>query len=359
MDDVFDALAGAKIFSTLDLASGYWQVEVAEKDREKTAFTLQSGLYEFETMPFGLTNAPATFQRLMQQVLGHLITHCGLVYLDDFIVHGENETEHLRNLSSVLQALTDAGLKLKPSKCTLLQNEVKFLGHIVSQEGIRTDPDKIEKVKTWPTPTSETEVRSFLGLASYYRRFVKGFTNIIEPLNNLLKKDSPFQWDENCQIAFLKIRDLLCTTPILALPSTGIKAGKFVLDTDASEVAIGAVLSQRNANGQEKVIAYGSRSLSKQERNYCTTRKDMLAVVHFVRKYRHYLLGRNFVLRTDHQALKWLQTFKDPEGQIARWQGQLQEYNYDCVHSAGKKHGNSDALSRRPVRYHWECPSCT
>ncbi|CAH8627089.1 unnamed protein product [Dicrocoelium dendriticum] len=358
IDDLFDALGGSAYFSTLDLASGYWQVEVEETDQAKTAFVVPSGLYEFQTMPFGLANAPATFQRLMQRVLDDLVPHKCLVYLDDVIVHGKTKDDHLSNLADVLSRLIDVGLKLQPTKCHVLQEKVTYLGHIISRTGIQTDPRKTEQVKSWPIPVSVDQLRSFLGLASYYRRFIKGFAEIAAPLNALLQKNSLFVWSAECQEAFDRLRESLCNPPLLVFPDISTSAGEFILDTDASDHAIGAVLSQKGTDGVERVVSYGSRSLTSRERNYCTTRKEMLALVFFIKQNRHYLLGRKFVVRTDHQSLRWLQNFKDPEGQIARWQEQLQEYDFECQHRPGAKHANADALSRIPIRNHGDCPSC-
>ncbi|CAH8536658.1 unnamed protein product [Dicrocoelium dendriticum] len=359
IDDTMDALAGSHWFTTLDLASGYWQVELHPDDRCKSAFVVPSGLYEFQTMPFGLTNAPATFQRLMHTALSGMIPESCLVYLDDIIVHGRTVAEHNHNLSLVLNRLIQLGLKLKPSKCQFLKNEVAYLGHIVSGNGVRCDPEKVERVRSWPIPKNTDEVRSFLGLASYYRRFVKHFATIATPLNEILKANQAFTWGEAQQKAFECLRNSLCEAPVLAFPDTRLSAGPFILDTDASNTGIGAVLSQRTPDGKEPVIAYASRSLSQRERNYCATRKEMLALIFFIKQFRHYLLGRKFIVRTDHQSLVWLQNFRDPEGQIARWQEQLQEYDFECHHRPGIKHGNADALSRRPNRNHGSCPSCT
>ena len=359
IDDLFDALAGARFFSTLDLASGYWQVEVKKEDRPKTAFSVPCGLYEFQTMPFGLVNAPATFQRVMQKALQDLVPDVCLVYLDDVIVLGKTIEEHLSNLEKVLNRIREVGLTLKPNKCYFLRPEVHYLGHIVSAEGVRTDPAKVSQVLSWPKPCNLEELRSFLGLASYYRKFIHGFASITEPLMRLTRKDAVFQWDAQCENAFLMLKTKLCSAPILKFPDTTDQAGMFILDTDASDTSIGAVLSQLDSDGQERVIAYGGRALNKNERNYCTTRKEMLALVNFLKHYRHYLLGRKFLVRTDHQSLIWLKNFKDAEGQIARWQEVLQEYDFTCHHRPGKQHGNADALSRRPIRNHGDCPSCS
>uniref|UniRef100_A0A0X3PXJ8 Transposon Ty3-I Gag-Pol polyprotein n=1 Tax=Schistocephalus solidus TaxID=70667 RepID=A0A0X3PXJ8_SCHSO len=359
IDATLDTLAGNTIFSTLDLASGYWQVEVRPADREKTAFAVPSGLYEFETMPFGLANAPSTFQRLMNQVLSQLIPNTCLVYMDDIIVLGKDFNNHLENLRSVFESLRQAGLTLKPSKCIFIKPRVKFLGHIVSAKGIETDDEKIRQIRDWPTPTDVSEVRSFLGLASYYRRFIKDYAHIASPLHKLTQKDVKFKWAADCATSFQTLKDKLCSSPILVFPNISSDAGKFVLDTDASDNAIGAVLSQQQPDGTERVIQYLSCSLTKAERRYCVTRKEMLALTYFVEECRPYLLYRPFIVRTDHSSLTWLRNFKNPEGQVARWQEKLAEYEFECVFRPGRQHGNSDALSRKPYRPHGECPSCT
>ena len=347
VDDTLDTLVGSKFFTTLDLASGYWQVEVAPEDQPKTAFTTPEGLYQFKVMPFGLCNAPATFQRLMDRVLSGLKWSSCLVYFDDIIVVGTTFQEHLHHLTSVLTRLRGAGLKLKPKKCTLCRQQVTFLGHVVSTDGVATDPSKTEAVSKWPTPQNRKEVQQFLGLANYYRRFVKDFALISKPLQRLTEKNAPFEWTIGCQNAFDELRKRLVSSPVLAYPDY---ERRFILDTDASDVGIGAVLSQVSDCGSERVIAYASRSLTRPEQRYCVTRKELLAVVEFVHHFRQYLLGREFTLRTDHGSLVWIRNFKEPEGQLARWLERLQEYNFTVVHRQGLRHCNADALSRVPCR---------
>ena len=345
IDDTLDTLAGSKWFSTLDMVSGYWQVEVGEEDREKTAFCTPNGLFEFKVMPFGLCNGPATFQRLMDLVLAGLhMSHC-LVYLDDIIVMGKSFGEHLDNLRKVFDRLREAGLTLKPSKCVFFQTEVNYLGHVISRNGISTDPAKISQVEKWPAPQSVKEVQQFLGLASYYRRFVRDFASVARPLHRLTEKTAKFEWTTECDDAFRTLRRKLCSAPILAFPNFH---NRFILDTDASNSGIGGVLSQLDDGGNERVVAYASRSLSKAERRYCVTRRELLAVVTFTQHFRPYLLGREFLLRTDHGSLTWMQSFKEPEGQLARWLEKLQEYQFSIVHRQGRKHSNADALSRIP-----------
>lgn len=344
-DSCFDALTGSKWFCTLDLSSGYWQVAMATEDREKTAFTTGSGgLFHFTVMPFGLVSAPATFERLMERVLAGLPWDVCLAYLDDIIVHAESFEAEKDRLCKVLQRLRNAGLKLSPKKCNLFQQSVKFLGHVVSGEGLSTDPEKTRAVAEWPVPSKVTELRSFLGLCSYYRRFVKDFAEIARPLHRLTEKTKDFAWTQECDDAFNRLKTALTTAPVLKYPST---TDPFILDTDASNFGLGAVLSQVQ-DGEERVVAYYSTTLSKPERNYCVTRKELLAVVKAVKRFHHYLYGRQFLVRTDHGALRWLMKFKNPEGQLARWLEYLGTYDLRIEHRSGNKHTNADALSRRP-----------
>ena len=249
-------------------------------------------------------------------------------------------------MRQLLDRLRAANLKLKPSKCRLLQREVIFLGHKISAGRIDTDPEKIQQIETWPRPRNVQEVRSFVGLASYYRRFIRQFAEVASPLHALTKKHARFEWSTACDDAFNELKRRLISHPVLAMPSD---EGEFRLDTDASYSAIGAVLSQVQ-DGEERVIAYASRTLSQPEQNYCVTRKELLAVVHFVKQFRPYILGREFLLRTDHSALRWLKLTPEPIGQQARWLERLEEFNFRIEHRPGKQHANADAMSRRPCR---------
>lgn len=353
IDDTLDSLEGCKLFSTLDLKSGYWQVGLEPKDKEKTAFSIGEGLWQFTVMPFGLCNAPATFERLMENVLRGLSWETCLVYLDDIIVLGKSFEHHLENLEQVFRRLRQANLKLNPKKCNLFRRQVNYLGHVVSDKGVAMDPGKVEAITKWPVPRDKHEVRSFLGLCAYYRRFVKGFSNIAKPLTKLTEDKRSFIWDADCQQAFETLKEALSKSPILGYPRP---EGKFILDTDASNTAIGGVLSQEQ-DGEEKVIGYFSKVLSKPERNYCVTRRELLAVVKSIAHFHKYLYGRRFLLRTDHAALMWLLRFKSPEGQVARWLERLQEYDFESVHRAGTSHRNADALSRRPCEE--DCKHCS
>ena len=341
-----DALDGAQYFCTLDLASGYWQVPLDDDAKLKSAFVVPGGLFQFEVMPFGLCNAPSTFERLMENIFTGLQWKTLLIYLDDVIIFGSSVQEVISRLKTVLDRLREAHLKLKPKKCHLFQTEVLYLGHVVSAEGVKTDPSKIEAVKSWPRPTNQTEVRSFLGLASYYRKFIVKFSEVAKPLTDLTKKDKPFVWTPECENAFITMKGMLTTSPILAYPQRDVD---FILDTDASKSAIGAVLSQEQ-DGKERVIAYASKTLNRAEENYCVTRRELLAIVTFLKHFRHYLYGQRVRVRTDHSALKWLLNFKNPEGQLARWLEVITQYQLTLEHRAGRIHMNADSLSRRPCR---------
>ncbi|KAJ8033437.1 hypothetical protein HOLleu_23675 [Holothuria leucospilota] len=342
--DSLDALSGAQWFTTLDLASGYWQVGMDESDKEKTAFVTGEGLFQFRVMPFGLCNAPATFERLMDRVLSGLHWQVCLVYLDDVIVYGSTFEESLGRLKEVLGRLRAANLKLSPEKCNLFQPSVTYLGYVVSKKGVATDPQKVTDVKDWPRPQNLTDVRSFLGLCGYYRRFIEGFADIAAPLFKLTEKKQTFDWDTDCETAVQRLKEALTSAPVLAYPNS---CGRFILDTDASDFGVGAVLSQIQ-DGEEKVVSYFSKAMTKQEKRYCVTRKELLAVVKAVKQFHHYLYGTNFLIRTDHAALRWLMAFRNPEGQIARWLELLSTYQFDIQHRPGKSHGNADGLSRRP-----------
>ena len=278
-------------------------------------------------MPFGLCNAGATFQRLMDVVMSGLHLDVCLVYLDDIVVFSKTIEEHVERLVRVLGRLRSAGLKLKPEKCRLMQRSVSFLGHVVSDRGIATDPEKTRMVSEWPVPVSVKEVRSFLGLTGYYRRFVKNYASIAAPLHTLTKKDQPFVWTElteETQEAFEALKEALTSPSVFAMPND---TGEFVLDTDACDRTIGDVLSQMQ-DGVEKVIAYAGRSLDKRD-NYCTTRKEWLAIVYSLKYFKQYFMGRHFKIRTDHAPLTWLRRTPDPVGQQARWLEIMEEYDFN------------------------------
>ena len=347
VDTALDALSGSAWFSTLDLRSSYHQILVEESDRDKTAWICKFGQFRYRRMPFGLCNSGATFQRLIDLVLSGIAYVSCLAYIDDIIIFSRSIPEHLERLSIVLQRISDAKLKCRPDKCVFLRTSVEFLGHLVSNEGVAILPSRIETVSSWPRPRSVKEVREVVGLMSYYRRHIKGFADTARPMTDLLKgrTQKKFQWNDEAEAAFQQLKNALVTSPVLAMP---VENGTYVLDTDASSYAIGAVLSQRQ-NGTERVIAYGSRRLKGAESNYCTTRRELLSIVHFVKYFRCYLIGTDFLVRTDHAALVWLRRIAEPVGQQARWLEELENYTFKVEHRAGSRHGNADAMSRRPV----------
>ena len=351
IDDCLDSLGGGKWFSTMDLRSAYHQVAVHENDKSKTTFVTRRGTFAFNVMPFGLCNAPATFQRLMDCTMRGLQYEVCLIYLDDIIVFSNDIPTQLCRLSLIFERLKMANLKLKPSKCSFLQQSVDFLGYRITPNGIETDQRKIEAVVNWPIPRKLREVRGFLGLCGYYRRFVPNFSELAAPLHALTRKNCPFLWTENCDSSFNALKQRLTQAPVLSLPHD---QGTFVLDTDASNHGIGAVLSQIQ-NGEEKVIFFASRLYSDAEKRYCVTRKELLAVVFYMKQMRQYLLGRPFLVRTDHAALQWLRKTPEPIGQQSRWLEVLEEFDFKIEHRPGAKHNNADALSRRPCR---QCGAC-
>ena len=313
-------------------------------DKEKTAFATTLGLYQFTVMSFGLVNAPSSFERLMENVLRGLQWVECLLYMDDIIVPSKSVEEGVSRLEHILQRLRQANLKCKPSKCILFQKKVKFLGHMVSECGVSTDPDKIASVKDWSQPHNSKDVKSFLGLCSYYRRFVPDFAKIARPLNKLAEKSNKFEWTDECTKAFTNLKTALTTSPVLGYP---VPNAKYILDTDASNFATGAVLSQVQ-DEKEIVIAYYSKTLNIHEQRYCVTRKELLAVVHALKAFHHYIYGQHVLLRTDNAAVSWMKNLKQPTGQVARWLELLGTYNLSIKHRPGLQHRNADALSRAP-----------
>ena len=346
IDDSLNSLSGQSWFSTLDLASGYWQVRLSEDAKPKTAFATHSGLFQFAVMPFGLCNAPATFERLMSQVMRGLHWKRCLVYIDDILVFGNDFESALHSLELVLTRVAEYGLQLKSTKCNLFRTSVPFLGHIVGRAGLECDPNKVSAVANWIPPSTIKGVREFLGFTGYYRRFVPDYSTVAQPLVRLLGKDCKFKWSDACQDAFKALRALLIKAPVLAFPKEDLP---YIVDTDASDYGIGGVLSQC-IEGTEHVIAYYSKSLNPAQQKYCTTRRELLAVVATLDHFKGYVWGPKFVVRTDHAALVWLKNLKNIQGMLARWLAKLQQFHFEIIHRPGTQHGNADGLSR--------CPQC-
>lgn len=343
VSSILDKLRDARYLTTLDIKSAYWQIPVAKESRPCTAFTVPNrGLFQFKRMPFGLHSAPATWQRLADTVLKTDLESYVFIYLDDLIVCTSSFEEHLEVLKTVLGRLKEAGLTLNREKCVFCRPELRYLGYCVNSSGLLVDPDKIEAILRIPSPKNVKEVRQIVGLASWYRRFIPAFSTVCDPLTKLTRKNVPFQWDDTCEEALNRLKQYLVSAPILACPDFDIP---FIVETDASDFGLGAVLVQRH-NDEEKVICYLSRSLTKQERKYSAVEKECLAVLFAVEKLRPYIEGTKFTVVTDHYSLKWLFNINNPSGRIARWALRLQQYDFDVVHRPGKNHLVPDALSR-------------
>lgn len=342
---ILDQLGHSSYFTTLDLSSGFWQVKMKPDDIPKTSFSTPTGHYEFNRMPFGLKNSPSTFQRLMNIVLcGLQGLHC-FVYLDDIVIYASSLEEHTMKLKSVFSRLRLNNLKLQPDKCEFLHREIAYLGHVITEKGVKANPEKIRSIKDYPKPKDEKQIKQFLGLLGYYRRFIKDFAKHAKPLTQLLKKDVKFHWDESQETAFNHFKSILTTEPILQYPNW---KEPFVLTTDASNFAIGAILSQGPV-GKDLPIAYASRTLNKAETSYSTSEKELLAIVWAVKHFRPYLYGQKFKIVCDHRPLTWLFNCKDASSRLVRWRLKLEEYDYEIVFKPGRINSNADALSRNPV----------
>lgn len=342
--EILDKLGKCQYFSTLDLASGFHQIEVDPRDVPKTAFQVEHGLYEYLRMPFGLKNAPGTFQRVMDNVLREFVGKCCLIYMDDIIVFSTSLQEHLENLEKILRALEKVNLKLQLDKCEFLKKEVAFLGHIVTDQGVKPNPDKISVIKGWPLPKNQKELKGFLGILGYYRRFIRDFAKITKPLTAQLRKDEKIEHTPLFLKTFEKCKELLTQSNILQYPDFN---HPFILTTDASNFALGAVLSQ-GCIGKDKPIAFASRTLNKTEENYSAIEKELLAIVWATQYFRPYLFGRKFTLYTDHQPLTYALNLKTPNTRLVKWRLRLLEYDFEIIHRPGKQNVVADALSRIP-----------
>lgn len=340
--EILDQLGKAKYFSTLDLTSGFHQIPMEEVDTEKTAFSTPYGHFEYTRMPFGLKNAPACFQRLMNTVLAGLQGIKCFVYLDDIVVYGQNLEEHNNKLIEVLEQLRKANLKLQPDKCEFLRKEVNYLGHVITDKGVKPDPKKIQSIVEMQAPVNTKGIKSFLGMIGYYRKFIRDFSRFAEPMTRLLKKDVEFIWGQEQQNSFQKLKELITKYPILQYPDF---SKPFIITTDASNRGIGAVLSQE-FNGKDLPIHFASRTLNKSETSYSTTEKECLAIVWATKQFRPYIYGTKFVIMTDHRPLTWLFQVKDPGSRLVRWRLKLEEFDYTIVYKKGKENVVADELSR-------------
>jgi len=361
VDDLLDVLGRARLFSTMDAASGYWNVPMAKDSIHKTAFTCKFGLYEWLVMPFGLCNAVPAFERLMETVLVDYRWRTCLVYLDDVIVFSEDFGTHLVRLKQVLTCFKNAGFKLKLSKCHWCKSSITILGHVITPAGILPNPEKIKSVLKVKELKNVAEVRAFLGLTSYFRRFIRSYSTIAEPLEKL-KTAEEFVWSQECKDALATLKRRLVSPPILAHPNFD---EPFSIYTDASHLAVGAILMQKQ-HGKERVIAFASKSLDKTQRKWGTKKSvltdiasaangiseiECYGIVWATRKFRQYIDRRHFNLYTDHSALTWL--FNDGartgNSKLARWAMELQGLDYTVYHKPGTQMGCVDGLSRLPV----------
>ena len=339
IDEILDNLGRSTYFTTLDLAQGFHQIEMDPKSIEKTAFTVNNGHYEYLRMPFGLKNAPSTFQRVMDNVFRDYLYKFCFVYVDDIVIFSKSLHDHLIHVRQVFEKLKQHNLKVQLNKSEFFSKNIAFLGHVITPEGIKPNPDKIKAIQNYPMPTTAKEIKSFLGLVGYYRKFISNFSKIISPITKCLKKGSKIDFKNPDYIdAFEQCKELLTNAPILIYPDF---EKEFYLTTDASNVAIGSVLSQNS-----KPVAYYSRTLNSAEKNYSTIEKELLAIIESTRHFRPYLFGRKFTVETDHNPLVWLYKIKEPNTRLARWKLKLDEFDFKIVYKKGNENKVADALSR-------------
>jgi hypothetical protein len=339
IDDLMDQLQGASIFSKIDLKSGYHQIRVKTEDIPKTAFRTRYGHFEYLVMPFGVTNAPAVFMDYMNRIFHPFLDKFVVVFIDDILIYSKSHEEHEEHLRQVLSVLREKQLYANPSKCEFWLEEVNFLGHVISKEGIAVDPAKVKAVVEWRRPKTVTDIRSFVGLAGYYRRFIEGFSKIAAPLTRLTRKDYPFAWTEQCEASFQLLKERLTTAPILILPQPD---EPYEVYCDASHHGLGSVLMQ-----DQKVVAYASRQLKTHEKNYPTHDLELAAIVFALKIWRHHLYGGTFTVFSDHKSLKYLFDQKELNMRQRRRMDTLKDYDFSLQYHPGKANVVADALSRQ------------
>ena len=343
IQDIFDTIGQGNVFTTLDLKSGYWQLEVAPEDREKTAFTCHRGHFEFNRISFGLTNAPAVFQRAMDRILSPVIGRCALVYIDDIVVFSRSMTDHVSDLREVFNLLRRANLKLKSSKCEFAKPQVELLGYEISSKGITPLREKASAIRELPRPRNLKALRSYLGICNFYRQCMRGYATVAEPLVRLTRKSTPFEWGDAQERAFIALKAMLISPEVMAYPNL---QKPYKLYTDACEYAIGGILVQTDEAGVERVIQYISHQLSPTQRRWATIEKEAYAVVYALTKLRTYLFGAQFTVYTDHKPLKSLFTKEMANTKIQRWAVLLAEYGAKIEYRQGKNNIRADMLSR-------------
>jgi hypothetical protein len=343
VDELLDRLQGAKWFSKIDLRSGYHQVRISEGDIEKTAFRTRYGHYEFLVLPFGLTNAPATFMRLINDILNPHLDHFVIAFIDDILIYSKTKEEHEQHIRQVLEILRQHKLYAKGSKSEFYKQQVSFLGYEIGVDGIRMEKEKVKAVCEWPAPKNVQEVMEFEGFAGFYRHFIKDFSKIMSPLTDLKRKDTTFVWGPAQQDAFATIKQCMSKEPVLVIPDPTVP---FVVETDASGYAYGACLQQDQGKGLQP-IAYLSRKMIPAEKNYATHEQELLAIVRALQEWRHYLHGAHFIVYSDHGPLKYMATQPHLTSRQARWNEILSEFDFTIEYKPGKKNIVADALSRR------------
>ena len=348
VDELFDQLQGAKYFSKFDLRSGYHQIRIDKNDVAKTAFRTRYGHYEFLVLPFGLTNAPATFMHLMHQSFLKLLDTCVLVFLDDILVYSRTLAEHRQHVRQVLEILREQKLYAKESKCELFKEEVEFLGHLVGRNGVRMMEDKVKAVQEWPTPTCVGHVRSFIGTAGYYRKFIRDFSRLAAPLTSLTKDNVKFEWGPEQEQAFQALKQAVVQGPVLVLPDPKLP---FIVHTDASGFATGAVLSQDHGKGPQP-IAFLSKKMLDAETRYPVHEQELLAIINALGEWRHYLMGAKFKVHTDHKSLQHFKTQPLLSGRQTRWKDTIAQFDFDIEYIEGKSNVVADGLSRRVDHQH-------
>ena len=345
IDDILDELQGARYFTTLDITSGYWHVSMHSDDIEKTAFVTKNGHYEWTVMPFGLKNAPSTFQRIIKGIISkYKLKNCAGNYFDDIIIRSGTYEQHLHDIDRVLSAFGKEGVKLKMKKCRFAKESITFLGHTITKNLVTPNDDNIKAVLNMPPPKNVKQIQRFLGTVNVYNKFIENHAQLRKPLTDLLKKDAVFCWTEDCQAAFDLLKQALTAKPVLKIFDP---TKPCILYTDASSIGIGAVLKQTQDDGLEMPIAYHSRKLNIHEANYAITELECLAIVDAVTKWHNYLSGgKKFKIITDHSALQWLKTIKNPSGRLFRWSLRLSMYEFDVVYQKGEQNFEADNLSR-------------
>ena len=342
IDDLIDQFHGSLVFSKINLRSGYHQILLKVDDVHKTTFRSRYGHYEYVVMPFGVTNASAMFMDYMNWIFRPFLDKFVIVFIDYILIYSRNQDEHVEHLRLVLGVLWEKQLYAKLSKCEFWMDEVQFLGHVMSAQGIAVDPTKVDAVVKWESPKSATKIRSFVGLTGYYRRFIEGLSKIVVPLTQLTRKDQPFTWTDKCEENFQELKRRLTNAPILMIPDVG---ESFEVYCDASHLGLGCVLMQ-----EKKVMAYSSRQLKVHERNYPTHDLELAAIVFVLKIWRHYLDGAQFRVFSDHKSLKYLFDQKELNMRQRKWVDFLKDYEFELLYHPGKANVVADALSRKTMR---------